>query len=65
MLDTHSSLAVLSTALLKGELARRQENTDRPVCGSGQVKDSYNTPLHVAALIIILVLSTLGTSMFP
>ncbi len=32
----------------------------QPACGSGQHKGSYNTPLHVGALIIILVLSTLG-----
>ncbi|KAI9883689.1 MAG: hypothetical protein M1823_004547 [Watsoniomyces obsoletus] len=36
----------------------------QPECGSGQRKGSYNTPLHVAALIIILVLSTLACS-FP
>jgi len=60
-------LAELSTALLRAELAKRQNDTEfqRPACGSGSAKNAtYNTSLHVAALIIILVLSTLACS-FP
>lgn len=46
--------------LLRAELTRRQDAADRPVCGSGGRKESYNTPLHVIALALILGLSTLG-----
>ncbi|KAI9806913.1 MAG: hypothetical protein M1833_002571 [Piccolia ochrophora] len=42
----------------------RDEPPERPACGSGHARGSYNTPLHVAALVIILVLSTLACS-FP
>jgi solute carrier family 39 (zinc transporter), member 1/2/3 len=53
----------IPTALLKAELLRRQDggSEQQPACGSGHVKGLYNTPLHVGALILILVLSTLGT----
>ncbi|TKA68639.1 hypothetical protein B0A49_05310 [Cryomyces minteri] len=54
----------LPTVLLKEELRRRQESADRPACGTAGGKGSYNTPLHVAALVLILVLSTLACS-FP
>lgn len=50
----------LPTVLLQAELARRQDGDSKPECGSGGTRGSYNTPLHVAALIIILVLSTAG-----
>jgi hypothetical protein len=51
----------LSTEFLRAELARRDEApaTAKPECGSG-VKGNYNTPVHVGALILILVLSTVG-----
>jgi len=31
---------------------------EKPTCGSGQAQGAYNTPLHIAALVVILVLST-------
>jgi hypothetical protein len=51
----------IPTALLQAELAKRQDATapPKPVCGSKSL-GSYNTPIHVGALILILVLSTLG-----
>jgi hypothetical protein len=33
--------------------------TNQEICGSSE-GDPYNTPLHVVALVLILVLSTLG-----
>ncbi|KAF7511382.1 hypothetical protein GJ744_004571 [Endocarpon pusillum] len=53
-----------SSQALRTELQRRDEETEKPVCGSGGRTGSYNTPLHVAALFIILILSTLACS-FP
>ncbi|KAI9891018.1 MAG: hypothetical protein M1814_003369 [Vezdaea aestivalis] len=50
--------------LLKAELLRRDGEVKRPACGSGDSKASYNTALHVIALIIILTLSTLACG-FP
>lgn len=53
--------------LLRAELARRQtssDENDRPACGSGRKNANYNTGLHVFALFLILVLSTLACS-FP
>jgi solute carrier family 39 (zinc transporter), member 1/2/3 len=47
----------LPTSILSAELARRAE---RPACGSEAGKHGYNTPAHVVALFIILLLSTLG-----
>ncbi|KAI9747719.1 MAG: hypothetical protein M4579_007405 [Chaenotheca gracillima] len=56
---------------LRAELARRQDGgaedepaPQQPACGSGSNKGSYNTSLHVAALILILLLSTFACS-FP
>ena len=60
-LGDSSVLGELSSQLLYAELLRRNEETAKPVCGSGGRKSAYNTPLHVAALFIILILSTLGT----
>lgn len=48
------------TAFLRAELAKRQHDSANTACGSGNARESYNTSLHVAALIIILVLSTAG-----
>lgn len=56
------SWAGISTSLLRAELERRQDDTAKPVCGSGKM-GAYNTPSHVFALVLILALSTLGT--FP
>lgn len=57
--DTAPSGFSISTEILRAELARREEETIRPQCGSG-IKGSYNTSAHVFALILILVLSTVG-----
>ncbi|KAL1311671.1 hypothetical protein AAFC00_001775 [Neodothiora populina] len=54
----------IPTALLRAELARRQEETERPTCGTRGAKAEYNTPLHVFALFLILTLSTLACG-FP
>ena len=51
----------ISTEVLRAELLKRVgEDYDKPECGSNGARGSYNTPLHVAALILILVLSTAG-----
>ena len=50
----------LPTALLRAELAKRQDAVPKPACGSGGNRGSYNTSIHVGALILILVLSTAG-----
>ena len=49
------------TSFLRAELARRQDEVTKQACGSGGARGSYNTSLHVGALILILVLSTAGT----
>jgi hypothetical protein len=51
-------------SVLQHELARRQENGEKPACGSGKNKYAYNTSVHVGALFLILFLSTLACS-FP
>lgn len=51
----------IPTSLLQAELNRRQIGTDRPACGTRGATQAYNTPLHVFALFLILILSTLGT----
>jgi len=53
------SWADIPTKLLREELSRRQQNPDRPVCG-GKNRGSYNTAIHVGALILVLVLSVAG-----
>ena len=42
-------------------IARQGDSSTKPECGTGSAQRSYNTPLHVFALILILVLSTIGT----
>jgi ZIP zinc/iron transport family len=57
----------IPTQLLRDELRRRQTIDDdqpQPECGTKGSRGSYNTPLHVFALILILVLSTAACS-FP
>lgn len=51
----------IPTAILQSELARRQNRDvpERPACG-GKNKGSYNTSIHVGALVLILALSTIG-----
>lgn len=41
----------------------RDSDNAKPACGSIK-QGAYNTPLHVMALFLILVLSTLGTLVF-
>jgi hypothetical protein len=60
-----SLLRDISSHLLHAELRRRDGEITKPLCGSGRRKGSYNTSLHVAALFIILILSTLGRSLPP
>ena len=60
-----ASWSEIPSELLHAELLRRQESSDKPACGSGGNRASYNTPLHVAALVIILTLSVLGVSHSP
>ena len=51
----------ISTEELRAELLKRvREEYDKPECGSTGARGSYNTSLHVAALVLILVLSTAG-----
>lgn len=52
--------ADVPSAFLHAELTRREEALEKPLCGSGKARGSYNTSFHVAALILILVLSTGG-----
>lgn len=52
--------AEIPTSILQAELLRRQNNDERPACGTGRATKDYNMPLHVFALFLILILSTLG-----
>ena len=67
MVDLKRALSTISDipdALLKAELRRRDGTSDdTPACGS-KARGAYNTPLHVMALFLILVLSTLGMHCF-
>jgi len=55
------SLTHLPLEVLRAELSRRQDGANgKPECGSAGSGDTYNTPLHVTALVLILILSTLG-----
>jgi len=58
--DDTRVLYEFSSRALRSELQRRDEEVSKPVCGSGGRRGSYNMALHVAALFIILILSTLG-----
>ncbi|KAF3001217.1 hypothetical protein E8E13_001683 [Curvularia kusanoi] len=57
-------LAHITSELLRRELQRRQEEAEKPECGSKGGKKHYNTGIHVFALVLILVLSTAACS-FP
>lgn len=50
--------SAIPTEALLAELARRDDTDGKPKCGSGK-KGYYDTGLHVFALILILVVSTL------
>ena len=54
------TLAEIPVTFLRAELERRQDDFQKPSCGSRSSRGSYNTPLHVFALFLILVLSTIG-----
>ncbi|TKA48254.1 hypothetical protein B0A54_01747 [Friedmanniomyces endolithicus] len=61
-------LTTLPLSQLHAELSRRQSEpastpTSRPACGSNASPHTYNTPLHVFALLLILTLSTLACSL--
>lgn len=59
-----ASWASIPTSLLLVELKRRQDDDGKdqqPECGSRE-RGWYDTPAHVFALFLILVLSTLSTS---
>lgn len=56
-------LSSIPRDILLAELAKRENADSRPQCGSGK-KGSYDTALHVFALVLILALSTLGTFFF-
>ncbi|KAL1873550.1 hypothetical protein Daus18300_003914 [Diaporthe australafricana] len=63
-LATDISWASLPTEWLLAELAKRDDAVDpKPQCGSGK-KGSYDTFMHVAALVLILALSTIACG-FP
>lgn len=71
MTDFADAISRLPESLLRAELKRRNGNIvrdegddDGSTCGSGQ-RGTYNTPLHVMALFLILVLSTFGTYLLP
>jgi hypothetical protein len=55
-----SSLHNLPLSLLHAELQRRQDKDYKPSCGTSGERGTYNLPLHVFALFLILILSTLG-----
>jgi hypothetical protein len=67
-----SSLTDVPLAILRNELARREKDgagdedgdsapdDSGSTCGGNMKKGGYNTSLHVAALVLILLLSTLG-----
>ncbi|CAD0091575.1 unnamed protein product [Aureobasidium mustum] len=63
--ENAASWSDIPTSALRAELLRRQAvDHDRPTCGSAGTTNDYNMPLHVFALVLILVLSTLACS-FP
>ncbi|KAG9541639.1 zinc-regulated transporter 2, partial [Aureobasidium melanogenum] len=63
--ENAASWSDIPTSALRAELLRRQAvDHDRPTCGTTGTANDYNMPLHVFALVLILVLSTLACS-FP
>lgn len=63
VLHKFPSISDIPAAILGAELARRHEvrdeDAEKATCGSTR-SGAYNTPAHVMALFLILVLSTLG-----
>ncbi|KAL2261941.1 hypothetical protein VTK26DRAFT_2949 [Humicola hyalothermophila] len=60
---TEPQWASIPTELLRAELLRRDGAGERPPCGS-KARGSYDTGIHVFALFLILILSTLACG-FP
>ncbi|KAF1813749.1 Zinc/iron permease [Eremomyces bilateralis CBS 781.70] len=55
----------IPTTLLQAELSRRQDAfPPKPTCGSGVETANYDTGIHIAALVLVLILSTLACA-FP
>jgi hypothetical protein len=54
------ALSAVPLDFLRAELARRQDGETKPACGTTGKVGSYNTATHVFALVLILVLSTVG-----
>ncbi|KAI1526751.1 divalent heavy-metal cations transporter, partial [Pyrenophora tritici-repentis] len=56
-----ADLSQLPAHILHAELLRRQQDGERPKCETKGGKGTYNTLIHVLALLLILVLSTAGS----
>jgi len=52
----------IAIEVLQAELRRRQddEDTAKPACGTTGKQGAYNVPIHVFAVFLILVISTIG-----
>ena len=63
----NNDLRSISIELLKAELLRRDEDngTNKPTCGTTGKRGTYNVPIHVLAVLIIFVLSTIGVKDLP
>lgn len=55
--------AEIPSSILRAELERREDEGEKPKCGSS-IHGAYNTSAHVLALFLILVLSTVACA-FP
>ena len=58
----NNDLRSISIELLKAELLRRDEDdgANKPTCGTTGKRGTYNVSIHVLAVLIIFVLSTIG-----
>lgn len=61
---TDISIQSISIDVLRAELQRRaSENGDvKPACGTTGRRGSYNVPVHIFAVFLILIISFLGTN---
>lgn len=50
----------VAVELLHAELQRRQDESSKPACGSTGKQGTYNVPIHVFAVFLILIISTIG-----
>lgn len=57
------SIRSVTIEVLQAELRRRaSDNEDlKPACGTTGKRGSYNVPVHIFAVFLILIISTLGT----